>query len=332
MCEGSDVRALAGLMVAPQPGSTTCMPGAATAPSAAVAAGVAAVRAAGCLCALVDTCGGADFKEVICRGGARAPLAAAASWLGLGLGLGLAPSRPGDQPAAHGSSGSSACVEETPCPAWLAAAAPGIAAEARRCALRLLLGCQDRARRMASGSASAAAAGAQRTQPPPALRWGFWSSLSRADLVRLEALRQLPAAAGGGSRPDAHIAAPSPPPPPPAAAGGVSLVSAGGRPARAPQQPRLPASGHEGNSGCGKGAGAGGGEGEGYDEDGLRTVYSSGPTAAVAAARASWTAVPLRQRVTWSQTSTDVTITIKLPPGQGNLLGRGHAVLQCTKA
>ncbi|KAG2483923.1 hypothetical protein HYH03_017244 [Edaphochlamys debaryana] len=62
------------------------------------------------------------------------------------------------------------------------------------------------------------------------------------------------------------------------------------------------------------GEGEGGAEG-GYDEDGLRTVWDSGPRPAVAAARAAWSARPLRERVAWSQSSTEVFATLQLPPG-----------------
>ncbi|PNH03506.1 hypothetical protein TSOC_010430 [Tetrabaena socialis] len=54
---------------------------------------------------------------------------------------------------------------------------------------------------------------------------------------------------------------------------------------------------------------------EQYDEDGLRTVWDSGPRAEVAATRAQWAEVPLRERVSWVQTSTDVYVTVRLPPG-----------------
>ncbi len=70
----------------------------------------------------------------------------------------------------------------------------------------------------------------------------------------------------------------------------------------------VPASSATGGSG-------GGGDAE-YDEDGLRTVWDSGPARHVAAARAAWRDVPLRERVAWTQTSTDVTVTLTLPPGR----------------
>lgn len=64
------------------------------------------------------------------------------------------------------------------------------------------------------------------------------------------------------------------------------------------------------------GVGGGGGDEAEYDEDGLRTVWDSGPARHVAAARAAWRDVPLRERVSWTQTSTDVTVTLTLPPGR----------------
>eukprot|EP00198_Chlamydomonas_reinhardtii_P001113 XP_001690448.1 predicted protein [Chlamydomonas reinhardtii] len=52
-----------------------------------------------------------------------------------------------------------------------------------------------------------------------------------------------------------------------------------------------------------------------YDEDGLRVVWDSGPAPGLAAARSAWAARPLRERLTWSQTSTELFVNIVLPQG-----------------
>ncbi len=52
-----------------------------------------------------------------------------------------------------------------------------------------------------------------------------------------------------------------------------------------------------------------------YDEDGLRVVWDSGPPPALAAARSAWAARPLRERVSWSQTSTELFVNVELPKG-----------------
>lgn len=64
-------------------------------------------------------------------------------------------------------------------------------------------------------------------------------------------------------------------------------------------------------------AGDAGDDSSGYDEDGLRTVWSSGPSEAQRVARAAWRGVPLRRLVEWQQSSRDVEAHFLLPPGKG---------------
>ncbi|GAX80713.1 hypothetical protein CEUSTIGMA_g8148.t1 [Chlamydomonas eustigma] len=54
---------------------------------------------------------------------------------------------------------------------------------------------------------------------------------------------------------------------------------------------------------------------EGYDEDGLREVWDSTPPRAVRDARAAWRGVRLNDKISWSQTSDEVNVWIKLPLG-----------------
>lgn len=53
-----------------------------------------------------------------------------------------------------------------------------------------------------------------------------------------------------------------------------------------------------------------------YDEDGLRVVFDSGPKPQVQKVRDEWKAVPLREKIEWHQTATEVHVTIKAPKGE----------------
>ena len=53
-----------------------------------------------------------------------------------------------------------------------------------------------------------------------------------------------------------------------------------------------------------------------YDEDGLCVVWDSAPRPEVRAARSAWRAVPLGERISWTQTSDEVNVYIKLPKGE----------------
>lgn len=77
-----------------------------------------------------------------------------------------------------------------------------------------------------------------------------------------------------------------------------------------------PRTGGTGGSERGNDADAEEDDGDDEDEDGLRVVWDSAPPAAVRAAREAWRAVPLRERVAWSQTSDEVNVWIKLPQGK----------------
>ena len=46
-----------------------------------------------------------------------------------------------------------------------------------------------------------------------------------------------------------------------------------------------------------------------------RVVWDNAPDARTQAARRAWQAVPLAQKVSWTQTSTDVDVTLVLPAG-----------------
>ncbi|KAJ9521076.1 hypothetical protein QJQ45_022828, partial [Haematococcus lacustris] len=54
---------------------------------------------------------------------------------------------------------------------------------------------------------------------------------------------------------------------------------------------------------------------EGYDSDGVRCVMSSGPSPALRAVRSAWSALPLAERVQWSQGADSVEVWLLLPPG-----------------
>ncbi|GMH32670.1 hypothetical protein BSKO_00504 [Bryopsis sp. KO-2023] len=54
---------------------------------------------------------------------------------------------------------------------------------------------------------------------------------------------------------------------------------------------------------------------EEYDEDGLRLVFDSAPRGQVKTWRQEWKSMALRDKVTWTQTSTDIMIWIKVPKG-----------------
>lgn len=52
-----------------------------------------------------------------------------------------------------------------------------------------------------------------------------------------------------------------------------------------------------------------------YDEDGVRVVYDNGPSESVKANRSGWKALPLNEKVRWTQTSTEILTWIKVPKG-----------------
>ena len=51
----------------------------------------------------------------------------------------------------------------------------------------------------------------------------------------------------------------------------------------------------------------------GYDEDGIRVVMDSGATGAIREARREWLNMPLRNKLRWTQNSTDITAWVLLP-------------------
>ncbi|GLC42114.1 hypothetical protein PLESTM_001292900 [Pleodorina starrii] len=312
--------------------------------AAAAAAAAAAVmlppqirlRAAARLCVLVDTCDPDDFS-LLCRGGATAvgkaspaaaPLLTALSWIRCSL------RAPRDAAAA------SACGSGTLTAAAVAAAGEadavatgnGVDPEAVRTAARLLLACLERGHRTGwirggcpavktapNVMNSSGGSGGGRCVVVSGLRDSLWAELTATAMARLETeareserTGRPPAAAAAAPPPpeaDGAAAAAAPPPPPKQCASGGA--DAGGKDGRGP----VSASGGAA-AGCGGGKAGGAADGDAeYDEDGLRTVWDSGPKPEVAAARAAWAAVPLRERVRWSQTSTDVYVTIRLPPG-----------------
>ena len=415
VCEGTDVRALIGalLNVATQPksqlGTTPAehsVPAAHAQARTSAAAAAVAVRAAGRLCVLLDSCSAQDFLE-LCRAGERAPLSAAAAWLGHCLSPAATPrttaaagsgTRQGLRPPASADAVASARGSAAPGVTghasaggweWPAEMPSSLKQEARTAARQLLVGSLERACRMG------------RVAPGHTPGWGFWASLDPSTLQQL--LAQPVAGATGAPNPPRTIAA-------------SSTASAGATPEPQQQSATGPAGavrrntpqvmGASGSSSssssskpCSKASGSRNQgavvEALGYDEDGvsavctlhgmvhtparsrtihtvpsallqlqgssklgwalftrlptsrpsllpttschgsgplpklndstcdanlpcralqLRTVWDSRPKPAVAAARAAWKAVPLRERVSWSQTSTDVTVTLLLPP------------------
>jgi hypothetical protein len=52
------------------------------------------------------------------------------------------------------------------------------------------------------------------------------------------------------------------------------------------------------------------------DEDGVRVVWDSRPSPQVAAARSRWRSLKPEDMLQWTQTSSDVQVTIALPEGQ----------------
>eukprot|EP00879_Flechtneria_rotunda_P012144 GHRR01012684.1.p1 GENE.GHRR01012684.1~~GHRR01012684.1.p1 ORF type:complete len:1253 (+),score=503.45 GHRR01012684.1:202-3960(+) len=52
-----------------------------------------------------------------------------------------------------------------------------------------------------------------------------------------------------------------------------------------------------------------------YDEDGLRVVWSSGPSAAEVAARETWKHLSLTELLSWTQSSMDLDVRLLLPAG-----------------
>ncbi len=55
-----------------------------------------------------------------------------------------------------------------------------------------------------------------------------------------------------------------------------------------------------------------------------RVAWSSGPPPEVLAQRSAWNALPLRQRLQWSQTAKDVTVRLSLPQGDPQSLHCVH--------
>lgn len=53
-----------------------------------------------------------------------------------------------------------------------------------------------------------------------------------------------------------------------------------------------------------------------FDEDGVRVVYDSSPTGKTKERRQDWKRATLNEKVSWTQTSTDITVYIKLPKGK----------------
>ena len=78
--------------------------------------------------------------------------------------------------------------------------------------------------------------------------------------------------------------------------------------------------GGEEEEGKGKGKGKGEGKGEGEEEgegeeDGVRVVWDSAPPPSVRKQRSAWANADLREKLTWTQTSSEVIASISLPPG-----------------
>ncbi|KAF8059443.1 hypothetical protein HT031_005248 [Scenedesmus sp. PABB004] len=180
--------------------------------------------------------------------------------------------------------------------------APAQQPRSRAAAAQAFLAALDRCRRM------------QRLGAAQAPRGGVWSQLGGAAVRALESLAgapQAPAAAphaaaradGGPSAAEPGAGAAVAPAP----AGGARAGAASGSPGRRRTGGARPAA-----AGSGSNALAGGDSG-GYDEDGLREVWSSGPSPAAAAARCAWRRHDLGRLLTWSQSAADLDVRLLLP-------------------
>ena len=100
-------------------------------------------------------------------------------------------------------------------------------------------------------------------------------------------------------------------------AGDVAEYSAKGK-----GDPNVAKEGDGKGEGKGKGKGKGEEEGKGEgeeegegEEDGVRVVWDSAPPPSVRKQRSAWANADLREKLTWTQTSSEVIASISLPPG-----------------
>ncbi len=190
------------------------------------------------------------------------------------------------------------------------AASTGPSLQLMRAAGQVLLAALERARQ---------AGGLKGRQVP---RGGHWGAISPLQLLQLEDRCKAgwPACAAAGRAADAPAAAASG-----SSAGGSATAAA------SPSSSTVPSSASGGKRASSRAATGSSThaawaskahstqqqqQGAEYDEDGLRVVWASAPAEEVLAARRAWQAVPLRERLTWHQTSSEVHVSLRLPAGE----------------